>query len=193
MADLSIPATPYGMRDIKLTGYVDAAGTVLEAESVDLPIARTLTWTESESFAELRGDDRVAASHGNGAALAWEMESGGIPFEAFKIMAGGEIATSGSGSTLKKVYAKKVTDLRPYFRIEGQAISDSGGDVRTVLHRCKATGDLTGGFTDGEFTLTNASGVGHAMPSGDFADELYQFIHNASVSTFVEPGEEVIP
>jgi hypothetical protein len=143
---------PYGLRDIKLTPYTDVAGTILDTTSVDLPVARTLSFSDSEDFSELRGDDRVQAQHGNGAQVEWELESGGLPFEAFKVMAGGTITETGVTPAQKKIFSKKVTDQRPYFRIEGQIISDSGGDLHAVLYRCKATGELSGEFSDGEFS-----------------------------------------
>lgn len=188
---LTTTPLPFGLRDIKLTAYTDANGTTLSTTSIDLPNARTLEFSDSESFTELRGDDRVVASHGNGAAVEWSMESGGLPYEAFKLMAGGTITESGTAPEQTKVFAKKVTDQRPYFRVEGQAISDSGGDVRCVLHRCKATGELSGSFADGEFFLTSASGVAHAVPEGgdaELVDEIYRFIQNETVSTFAEPS-----
>jgi len=181
-------AVPYGLRDIKLTAYTDVAGTVLAVVSVDLPVARTLSFTDTEDFEELRGDDRVTNSHGKGAAVAWDLESGGLPFAAFRIMSGGTIVESGVAPNSKRVYSKKVTDARPYFRIEGQAISDSGGDLHTVIYRCKATGELSGEFTDGAFFLTAASGAGYAVPSGDDVDKLYDFVQNETITAFVEPG-----
>ena len=48
---------PYGIRDIKVTPYTDAAATTLAATSIDLPNARTLSFSETEEFTELRGDD----------------------------------------------------------------------------------------------------------------------------------------
>lgn len=173
---------PYGIRDIKLTAYADAAGMTLSVTSVDLPNARTLSFSDTEEFNELRGDDRVVATHGNGTSCEWELESGGLPFEGFKIMAGGTISESGVSPTQTKIFAKKVTDQRPYFKIEGQAISDSGGDVHVELHRCKATGELSGEFADGEFFLTSASGVALAVPSGPLEDEIYRFVYNETVT-----------
>lgn len=175
---------PYGIRDIKLTPYTDAAGTELATVSVDLPYARTLSFSEVEDFNELRGDDRVVAQHGSGPTVEFDLESGGLPFEAFQVMAGGEITESGTGSTAKTIYAKKSTDQRPWFRIEGQAISDSGGDVHAIINKAKCTGDLSGEFTDGDFFLTAASGVG----IGDANDDLYSFVDNATATAFVEPG-----
>lgn len=187
---LSTTPLPYGLRDIKMTAYTDAAGTILAAASIDLPNARTLSFSDSEDFEELRGDDRVVATHGNGSACEWELESGGLPFEAFKLMAGGAITESGTTPAQVKIYAKKVTDARPYFRIEGQAISDSGGDVHVILHRCKATGELSGEFSDGSFFLTAASGVALSVPAGEFADEIYRFVQNEAITAFVEPEAE---
>lgn len=179
---LTNTATPYGLRDVKLTAYTDVAGTVLAATSVDLPIARTLSFTDSEDFEELRGDDQVKGSHGKGAAVEWDLESGGLPFEAFQLMAGGTIAETGITPAQKKVYSKKTTDQRPYFRIEGQAISDSGGDLHTVIYRCKATGELAGEFSDGSFFLTAASGAAYGVVSGANADKLYDFIQNETTT-----------
>lgn len=185
---LSNVALPYGIRDIKLTPYTDAAGLILSDTSIDLPNARTLSFSDTEEFQELRGDDRVVATHGNGSAVSWNLESGGLPFQAFKIMGGGTVTDSGASPNARKVYAKKVTDQRPYFKVEGQAISDSGGDVHVELHRCKATGSLEGSFSDGEFYLTAADGVALAMPEGPLADEIYRFVYNESITGITGPA-----
>jgi hypothetical protein len=175
---------PYGIRDIKITPYLDAAGTVLADESIDLQYARTLTFSETEDYNELRGDDRVVAQHGSGPTVAFDFEAGGLDFAAFKAMAGGTIIESGAPGAAVVVYSKKVTDQRPWFRIEGQAISESGGDVHTIIYKCKCTDDLAGTFTDGEFFLTAGSGVG----IGDADDNLYDFVSNEVATAFVEPN-----
>lgn len=184
-------ALPYGIRDVKLTPYTDAAGTTLGTTTIDLPNARTLSFKDSEEFNELRGDDHVVAVHGNGAKVDWDLEAGGLPFTAFKAMAGGTITESGVTPNQTKVYAKKVTDQRPYFKVEGQAISDSGGDVHVVLWRCKATGELSGEFKDGEFFLTAASGQALGVPTGVNADEIYRFVQNETAATI--PGAGSLP
>lgn len=187
---LTTTSTPYGLRDVQITPYTDTNGVVLSATSIDLPIARTLSFSDSEDFEELRGDDRLVASHGKGSSVEWELESGGLPFEAFKAMAGGTITETGTTPAQKKVYSKKVTDQRPYFRLEGQVISDSGGDLHCVIYRCKATGELSGEFSDGAFFLTSASGIGLAVPSTagvGVADKIYDFVQNESVTAFVQP------
>lgn len=145
---------PFGLRDVKLRALTgEVAGT-----SVDLPNARTLSFSEAEDFEELRGDDGVAAVRGLGAGVDWELEAGGISFEAVKIMYGGTITESGTTPAQKKTWTKLETDARPYFQVEGQAISDSGGDFHVLLYRCRCTGELSGEMADGSFWLTGASG-----------------------------------
>lgn len=173
---------PYGLRDVKLTPYTTDAATTLGTPSVDLPNSRTFSFSEAEEFAELRGDDKVITTRGQGASVEWDLEAGGISFEALKVMAGGLIAETGVTPNQKKTYTKKVTDARPFFKVEGQAISDSGGDLHCVLDRCRLTGNIEGEFSDGEFFLTSASGV--ALPSLITArvDTLYEFVQNETAT-----------
>lgn len=172
-------ALPFGLRDIKLTPYTDGTATTL-GTPVDLPNARTLSFAEVEEFEDLRGDDRLVASHGSGPNVEWELEGGGISFEAGAVMYGGLVTESGTGPTAKKTWTKKVTDQRPYFKCEGQSISDSGGDLHCVIYRCKATDNLTGEFGDGQFFLTGASGMGYASLMTASLDTVWEFVQNAS-------------
>lgn len=172
---------PYGLRDVKLTPFTTEANTAL-GTSVDLPNSRTFSFSEAEEFTELRGDDKVVTTRGRGASVDWELENGGLSFEALRIMAGGSIVESGVSPNQKKVFTKKVTDARPFFKVEGQAISDSGGDLHCVLDRCRATGNIEGEFADGEFFLTSGEGV--ALPSliTGRVDTLYEFVQNETVT-----------
>lgn len=168
-------ALPYGLRDVKLK----AEGTTTQ---VDLPNSRTFSFSEAENFTELRGDDTVVAIRGTGPSVNWDLEAGGISLEAYAILVGGTVTESGVTPNIKKTYKKLVTQSRPYFRVEGQAISDSGGDFHVVLYRCKAEGDIEGELTDGEFWLT--SGSGRAVK--DLAsDVLYDFIQNETATAIV--------
>lgn len=173
-------ALPYGLRDVKLRGYVTP--TTLAASSVDLPNSRTFSFEEAEEFEELRGDDKVVATRGRGASVSWELESGGISFEAYQTMNGGTITETGVTPNKVKTYSKKVTDARPEFQVEGQAISESGGDFHVVLDRCKATESLSGELGDGTFWLTSASGT--ALPSrlAGSEDLLYEFVQNETAT-----------
>lgn len=171
---------PYGLRDVKLTPYETT--TTLAAASIDLPNSRTFSFEETEEFEELRGDDKVVATRGKGAGVSWELESGGIALEAYAIMAGGTITESGVDPEVVKTYQKKVTDARPQFKVEGQAISEAGGDFHVVLYRCKASDSLSGSLEDGTFWLTSASGT--ALPSQltGSEDVLYDFVQNATAT-----------
>lgn len=168
-------ALPYGLRDVKLRP-IDATGTV--GTGVDLPASRTFSFSEAEEFEELRGDDAVVAIRGRGAKVEWSLESGGISLTAYAVMAGGTNAVSGVAPNEKKTYTKKTTDARPYFQVEGQAISDSGGDFHAKVFKCRASGSLEGELSDGAFWLTSAEGEG----IGDASSNLYEFVQNETAT-----------
>lgn len=174
---LATPALPYGLRDVKVTPIDDAG---VRGTSVDLPNVQTLSFSEAEDFTELRGDDSLVAIRGQGPQVEWSLEAGGIPFEAYEVMAGGTITESGVSPDLVKTYQKLGTDSRPYFQIEGQVISDSGGDVHCVIYRAKADSSLEGEFADGEFFVVSAEG--RALPDPDNGEALYDFVHNETAA-----------
>lgn len=174
---------PYGLRDVKITPYTDATATVLAGSSIDLPNSQTFTWTESEDFEELRGDDALQATHGKGPQLDWDLESGGISMEAYAAIAGGTVTTTGTTPNQIKTFRKLITDQRPYFKVEGQAISDSGGDFHTVIYRAKASGDLNGELKDGAFMIPGASGAGLGSKVPATLDRLYDFVQNETATS----------
>lgn len=174
-------ALPYGIRDVKLTRYTDGAGNVLSGTSVDLPNMQTLSFSETEEFSELRGDDKLIATRGQGAQVEWEIEAGGISFAAWAILTGGTVTMSGTTPARVTTLRKRATDSRPYFRIDGQSISDSGGDVITRIYRARVNDTVEGEFADGEFFTSSASGLGLPLP-GDF-DLLYDFIQNETATS----------
>lgn len=184
-------ALPYGLRDIKLQAYADAAGTTLATgvgAIVDLPNAQTLSFSETEDFTELRGDDRVVTSHGMGALVDFSFESGGLPLEALPIMVGGTTVATGVTPNVTTTFQKKGSDVRPWFRITGRVISDSGGDVHAVIYRCKLNDKFEGEFKDGEFFISSGGGQGFPMLD-DVADNLYDFIqHETSVALTTTPS-----
>ena len=171
---------PYGVRDTQITPYADATLTTL-GTLLDNPNAQSLSFSEAEDFEELRGDDKVIALRGKGASVDWEMDNGGISLAAYKNMAGGTITTSGVTPDTITTFTKKVTDVRPYFKGEGQAISDNGGDFHAILYRCIASDSLEGELADGSFWITKASG--QALPAllTGKEDTLYEFVINENV------------
>lgn len=170
-------ALPYGMRDVKLTAYADAGGSVLGTVSVDLPNMQTFSFSESEDFQELRGDDKTIAIRGKGSLVDWELDAGGISMAAWEVLTGGTVIHSGVTPNQQWILRKKSSDARKYFRAEGQVISDSGGDLHAVVYRCRSNDTIEGEFTDGDFFITKASGQGLPLLDADF-DLLYDIVQN---------------
>lgn len=170
-------ALPYGIRDVKLTPYADSAGTVLGNTSIDLPYIQTFSFSETEEFQELRGDDKVITTRGQGAQVEWSLESGGISLKAWAVFTGGKVIESGTTPNRKVTLRKMATNARPYFRAEGQSISDSGGDLHAIVYRCRCNDSIEGEFADGEFFATSVSGLGLPLLDSDF-DLLYDFVQN---------------
>lgn len=173
-------AQPFGLRDVKLTP-LGADGST-PGTAVDLPAARTFSFAEVEDFESLEGDDEEVANHGNGPAVEWELEGGGISLEAYAVMAGGTVTTSGVTPNIAKTYKKLTNQQRPYFKVEGQAISDNGGDFHGIVYKAKATGSLEGEMGNGSFWLTAADGRGIGSTETGKLRELYDFIHNETVT-----------
>ncbi len=190
----SLPTTlPYGIRDCKLTPYVDAGGSILGDTSVDLPNMQTFSFSEKEEFQDLRGDDRIITTRGKGAQVEWSIEAGGVNMKVWAILTGGQIIETGTTPDRKIVLRKKGTDSRPFFRVDGQAISDSGGDVRCIVYRCRCNDSIQGDFKDGEFFITSVSGLGLPLLD-DTNDILYDFVQNETRSTItLTPDPNPIP
>lgn len=170
-------ALPYGIRDCKLTPYEDDGGTVLGDTSYDLPNMQTFTFSETEEFQDLRGDDRLVTTRGKGAQGEWSLEAGGYNIVIWSIVTGGQIIEEGVTPNRRVIMRKFSTASRKFFKMEGQAISDSGGDVHSILYRCRANDAVEGTFTDGEFFITSASGLALPLLDADF-DLLYDHIQN---------------
>jgi hypothetical protein len=147
---------PYGLRDVKVAtlSNVGVKGTL-----VDLPNGQTFEFTESTSTQELRGDDAVKANRTTVDAVAWSLDAGGINFEAMQVIAGGTITTSGTTPATVKKWRRMEGESYPDFYLVGKAMSESGGDHQTVIHRAKAT-QISGTHQDQEFWVSHAEGTG---------------------------------
>lgn len=168
---------PYGIRQIMLTPYVDAQGTVLATTSYPLPVAMTMGFSETEQFDELRGDDVLIAVHGRGPQVDWSLEAGGLPIKAWSIVSGGMVLETGVTPTRQVRLRKSGDDQRPYFRADGRSISDSGGNVVGRIYRCKANGRIQGDRRGGAFMTSAIDGVGLPL-LGDAGRWLYEWIQN---------------
>lgn len=147
-------ALPYGLRDVKLRPLINGVA----GAAVDLPNSQVFSFEEAEEFDELRGDDKVRARRGKGPTVSWNLEAGGISLEAYAVLAGGTVVSTGVTPSQKKQFTKKDTDNRPEFFVEGMSISESGGDFHGVLYRCKAEGKISGEMSDGTFWVTKCEG-----------------------------------
>lgn len=179
---LSNPSLPFGLRKVKVYP-IDSSNNV--GSGVVLPAMQIFTFKEAEAFEILKGDDLSLASHGGGPTVTWELESGGISLAAYAVIMGGTVVTTGTSPNTIQTYTKGALDQRPYFQVEGQAISDSGGDFHCVVFRCKADGGFDGAFTNSKFWVSKAmgTGFGNVQSGGDL--RLYSFIQNESVTAIV--------
>lgn len=182
---------PYGMRDLKITPYADAAGETLGTEVIDLPNMQTFSFSEEEEFQELRGDDRVVAIRGSGATVSWELEAGGYKMRVWEVLTGGTVVQTGLAPNRSWRLDKRSSDSRGYFMIEGQIISDSGGDFHAIVYRCRCNESIEGEFSDGEFFITGASGQGLPILD-DVNDLLYSLIVNET-ATPISNTARVLP
>ena len=154
---------------------------------------QTLTFNETEEYEELRGDDRLVAVHGNGAQVEWDLEAGGISLPIWAIFTGGQIIESGVAPNRVMTLRKRSSDARPYFRIDGQIISDSGGSVVARIYRAKCNGNIGGDFADGQFFVTAVDGIGLPLPDDD-NDLLYDIIYyEGKVSLGTTPLPNPVP
>ncbi|MET0416549.1 MAG: IPT/TIG domain-containing protein [Actinoplanes sp.] len=184
---------PYGLRDVKLIQYPTLAADTFGSTLVDLPVARTMSFNETEEYEDLRGDDALQTSHGQGAQVEWEMESGGMSFAAGGVISGATVIESGISPNQIKRLRKKSTDQRPFFTAIGMSVSDNGGDFQGLIWRARATGNLEHELGDGQFLIPSASGIGFpckvsGMVGGmEVLDSVYDFIQRETVGAIAAP------
>ena len=174
-------AYPFGLRDVKITPFTNQT-TEVTGTGVDLPAARIFTFTEAEEFTTLEGDDKVITTRGKGATISWELEGGGYSADVIKLIIGGTLTDSGTAPAQIRKVQKKATDTRPFFKVEGQSMSDNGGDVHGVLYRCRATGDFEMHFENGTWFLTNVSGEAFPSLAAATTDALYEISYNETIT-----------
>lgn len=188
-APLPVATYPFGLRDVKLYPYLDLQGTQLAEEGIDLPAAQTFSFADAEDYTDLRGDDELKATHGNGAQVNWTLEAGGISLEAWALLTGGQIIETGVAPNRKVTLRKCSDDVRPYFQVRGLVMSDNGGDNVAVVYRAKCNGDISGQFADGAFFVTSADGIGLPMLGTKL---LYDIIQHEN-KTFLTITPEALP
>jgi len=187
-------ALPYGLRDVQLIKYPTLAATTFGTQLTDLPVARTMSFNDTEDYEDLRGDDKLYTSHGKGAQVEWEIESGGVSFDAYAIIAGGVVIDTGISPNQIRRFRKKSLDVRPFFTAIGQAINDNGGDFQAIIWRCRSTGNVEGELGDGEFYIPKVSGTGFScLVSGlvnatEINDSIYDFVYRETSGSITAPA-----
>lgn len=187
-------ALPYGLRDVKLIQYTTLAADVFGTTLVDLPNSRTFQFNDTEEYSDLRGDDKLVTSHGQGSQGEWQLEGGGISFAAHAVLAGGTVVETGITPNQRRRFRKKTSDQRPFFVAIGQSISDSGGDMHGIMWCCRSTGNVEGQFADTEFLIPSISGTGFpCRVAGNVAgieilDSVYDFVQNETATAITAPA-----
>jgi hypothetical protein len=178
---INLNRLPYGLRDVRVA-TLDSAG--VKGTLIDLPNAQTFEFQESTSTQQLRGDDTVVAQRTTVDAVEWTLEAGGINFAAMVVIAGGTFATTGTTPAVKNTWVRLGTDAYPDFFVEGQAMSESGGDHHTVIHRAKAS-QISGSHTDQEFWVSHAEGTGIATLTAADVGKVWTMAANETAVTIV--------
>lgn len=187
---------PFGLRDVQVFA-LSGLNNEVWGVGVDLPNNQKLSFSESEKFVELRGDDALQDTHGTGPQVDWDLSAGGLSFDAHRVMAGGTITETGvwnnGTGTGVRTYLKTGTTVRPYFRMEGQAYSDSGGDLHAVIYRARVNSTIGGAFDDNNFWVSAIKGIGLPRLSDG---ALYNFVQNeqpTAIGTGVPTVTSVTP
>jgi 2',3'-cyclic-nucleotide 2'-phosphodiesterase (5'-nucleotidase family) len=167
---LTSTTRPFGLREITVVPL--PSGT-----AVKLPAAQTLSFSEALISGELRGDDATQAIAAYLDKVEWELESGGISFEALKVMTGRAITLTGTTPSQVNTVLAAAGSTYPYFKIYGKIINDDGSDIHVLLHKCKLTEGLEGEFADGEFYIQGCSGI--AVSDGT---KIYSLVHNETTT-----------
>lgn len=146
-------AKPFGIKEVKLTPLPSGTAVTLEAE-------RVLTFKEQVVSANLLGRGKIVSVATVAQGADFSLEEGGIPLEAYALMTGRTVTTSG---TTPNVITTLVGDSEvyfPYFKIEGRAVGeDATDDIRVTLWHCKLTSGMEGSIQDGQFFVTKCQGI----------------------------------
>ncbi len=162
---------PFGLYDIKLTNI---GGTT----QVDLPYARTLQLKERLVSGELRGDGKTVSVVAEVDALEFSLEAGGISLEALALMTGRTATEEGTTPSRTNTLTGSGAERYPYFKIYGKSLGDSTDDVHVKLYKCKLTSAPEGQLADGEFFVTQASG----LCIDDGSNGIYDVVQNETAT-----------
>jgi len=158
---------PFGLRNVKLVSMDGLTVVPLEA-------SQTLGFSEKISGGELKGDDVIKALVSFSEQIEWELEAGGIPLEAYALITGRAITTTGTTPNRTSTLTGHGGDVYPYFRIYGQSLGDMQDDVHCKIFKCKASGKIEGKFGEGKFFATKIKGNG--VPDDASSGKTFEFV-----------------
>lgn len=184
VASLGQPdSKPYGLHRGWITPYLDEDGSVLGNTSYRLPLMRKLMFTENEDTDALDGDDKAAvAIQGKGCSVDGSIEAGGLDLMTMSIFTGAQLVESGLEPNLKRTLRKRGSDQRPYWRVDAQVISNSGGDNVARIYRCRANGKIQIDMQYGTFMTPVIDFKGTPLPFDD-SDYAYDIDFNQTKTT----------
>ncbi len=142
---------PFGLRAIKLKPLPGGA-------VVDLPVERVLTFRERVLSGSQRGWMSTAKIVAVTDVVEFELEAGGISLEAYALMTGRTVTTSGTTPRQIARMGGLAGERLPEFMVIGQAMSDEG-DIACRLFKCTLTAGLGGSFQDGQFFMAATKGI----------------------------------
>lgn len=178
---------PFGLRDMRLTPWV--AGALSVTIINENPRVQTLEVNITRDSADLDGDDVRVATHSFATRVEGTLSAGGINQVVVAMMTGGN-TTGSTGTAPNKIntFILEGDDVEGYFKIEGQAYADDGGDVHVIVWHAKATSGPNWSFNQGEFTVSACDIIG-TFDSTTTPSRLLTVIQNQTVA----PLPAVIP
>lgn len=171
---MDTPVKPFGLHQVVLTPTTGSP--------VALPVDRVLKFKERTINGELSGSDSIAAVASFARAVDWELEAGGLPLEAYALMTGRTMTTSGSTPNTIKTLEGAGGDRFPYFKIEGRSLGVEDDDVHIVIYKAKVLDGLEGSFQDGQFLVSGVKGTGVNGSTG----KAWAFVNNETAAAIAE-------
>lgn len=151
---------PFGLREVRITNAAGDTQAVLDA-------SQTFTFAERVMTNELKGSDKTQSVVSFADGVEWSLEEGGIPLQAYAIMTGRTLVSTGTSPAIEYTLSGSMAECFPYFKVYGRAVGEGcTEDVHCKLGKCKLTGNIEGEFAQGEFWVTSCSGIAIDDSSG---------------------------
>jgi len=140
---------PMGIKQIKIK-----VGAVVK----ELPAGITLKFKEKVISARGRGGDRLVALASVPDGVEWEMGSLGVPLEAYAMMTGLTVDTTGTTPNQIKTLSSSDSNRYPYFDIYGKSLGVGADDIHVHIINAKLTEGMDAPYEDGKFTNSGFKG-----------------------------------